>query len=344
VVTGWSVLAAGAGDVSGLYPEPLPAPEGHALTDFNVRALLGRKGTGSFDRVTALAVVCCGEAMRAAGVAVDDTTRTRIGVALGTSLGSFKSTSDFTGETLTQDKPYLVNPLLFPNTVMNCAAGQVAIRYGLKGVNATIAGGDLAFLNAVRYAANAIDRGYADAVFTGSVEEFSPHRAWSSHATGATAAVGSGEGAGMFLLTGEQAPAWAGDQRAARILSVATGFGPDGGELADQALTGCVVRALRQAGVEAREVTTVFTGERQESDTSEYGPVVRALGHEPRRVLTKQHYGECDAASGALALGHLLAEGFQDEGLSLLTARGPDGAVGAAVVGRCDDDGGADRR
>jgi 3-oxoacyl-[acyl-carrier-protein] synthase II len=321
------------GDVAGLYEEPLPSPNGHALTGFDRRALLGRKGTGSYDRATALAVVCCQEALREAATTVDDTTRARIGVALGTSLGSFKSTSDFSRETLIQERPYLVNPLLFPNTVMNCAAGQVAIRFGLRAANATIAGGTLAFLNAVRYAGNAIERGYADVMLTGAVEEYSPHRAWASHLTGATATVSAGEAAAVFVLAGPQAPAWAGPRRCARILAVATGYGP--GDQTGDALVGCVERALARAGARADQVRAVLSGEADDTDNSEYGPVVRALGHEPERIMTKRLFGECDAASTAVSLAALLAAGpipGAGEGLSLLTARGADGAGGAAIV------------
>lgn len=371
VITGWSALtsagigvdalarrfagaelsAVGAGgvdrgvEVGHLYSEPLPAPTGHALADFDVRAHLGRKGTSSYDRATALAVVCCQDALREAQTTVDDNTRTRVGVALGTSLGSFKSTSDYSRETLVQEKPYLVNPMLFPNTVMNCAAGQVAIRFGLRGANATIAGGALAFLNAVRYATNAIERGYVDAMLTGAVEEYTPHRAWSSELTGTTAVVAAGEAAGMFLLAGPRAQEWAGPRHAGRILAVTTGYGPGGGEQAELALAGCVRRALDRAGVDPADVATAVTGDVEDTDHREYGPVATALGHEPRRVLAKRLLGECDAASGAVALAVLLAAG--GAGLSLLTARGPDGAVGAAIVegtGEGRADGGTDRR
>jgi 3-oxoacyl-[acyl-carrier-protein] synthase II len=362
VVTGWSaVSSAGIGvtalakrlagadvdsvshgvAVDHLYSASLPSPRGHALADFDVRAELGRKGTSSYDRATALAVVCCQDALREAGLTVDDTTRTRVGVALGTSLGSFKSTSDFSAETLVQEKPYLVNPLLFPNTVMNCAAGQVAIRFGLRGVNATIAGGGLAFLNAVRYAGNAIERGYADAMLTGAVEEYTPHRAWATHLAGATATVAAGEAAGVFVLTGSPPPPWAGSRRAARILAVATGYGPGGGESAARALSGCVSRAVRRAGVDPADVSVILTGEADEDDHREYGPAVLALGHGPRRVMAKRLLGECDAAAGAVALAVLLAD-EAGLGCGLLTARGVDGAVGAAIVEGCSD-AGADR-
>jgi 3-oxoacyl-[acyl-carrier-protein] synthase II len=317
--------------VSGLYEEPLPSPRAHALADFDVRAHLGRRGTSSYDRATALAVVCCQDALAGAGLAPDGAASGRVGVALGTSLGSFKSTSDYTRETLVQEKPYLVNPMLFPNTVMNCAAGQVAIRLGLRGVNATIAGGALAFLNAVRYAANVIDRGYADVMLTGAVEEYTPHRAWAAHLGGA--AVPAGEAAGVFVLTGTRAAQRTSPGQAS-ILAVATGYGPGGGDSADRALAGCVDRVLARSGVAPADVAAIYTGEADEADRSEYGPAAGALGHQPRRVLAKRLLGECDAASGAVALAVALARGGHGE-LSLLTGRGPDGAVGAAIVRRC---------
>lgn len=365
VITGWGALTSagiGAGalarrlasaaatahpgtDVSDIYDEPLPAPSGHALTDFDVRALLGRKGTSTYDRATALAVVSCREALEHAGTAIDDTTRTRVGVVLGTTLGSFKSTSDYSRETLVQERPYLVNPLLFPNTVMNCAAGQVAIRYGLRGVNATIAGGALAFLNAVRYAGNVIDRGYADVMLTGAAEEFTPHRAWATHLasgrSGASDTEGwrAGEAAGVFVLTRPEAPGWAGSRVAGRIRAVATGYGPDG-DAGGDALAGCIDRAVRRAGVDPAAVRVAYTSETDEQDRREYGPTVRVLGHEPKRVPVKRYFGECDAASGAVGLAMALTVG--EPGTGLLTARGADGAVGAAIVEGVADDG-ADR-
>jgi 3-oxoacyl-[acyl-carrier-protein] synthase II len=327
-----SMLVGQGAAVGHMYEEPLPTPSAHALVDFDVRAHLGRRGTSSYDRATSLAVVCCQDALAGSGLDLDGTTRARVGVALGTSLGSFKSTSDYTRETLVQDKPYLVNPMLFPNTVMNCAAGQVAIRLGLRGVNATIAGGAVAFLNALRYAANIIGRGYADAMLTGAVEEYTPHRAWAAHLGGA--AVPAGEAAGVFVLTGTGAPQWAAAPWQAGILAVATGYGPGGGDNADRALAGCVDRVLRRSGMAPADVAAVYTGEDAEDDCGEFGPAASALGHSPRRVQAKRLLGECDAASGAVALAVALAHGGHRE-LSLITGRGPDGAVGAALVRRC---------
>jgi 3-oxoacyl-[acyl-carrier-protein] synthase II len=345
-----AVPGARAGQLNGdPHAEPLPSPAGYALGGFDVREHIGRRGTSSYDRVTGLAVVCCRDALAAAGGATGDTgdtgdigedSRRRVGVALGTSLGSFKSTSDYTRETLVQDRPYLVNPMLFPNTVMNCAAGQVAIRLGLRGVNATIAGGALAFLNAMRFAANVIARGYADVMLAGAAEEFTAHRAWASRLTSPATAPPAGEAAGVFVLTGTEPPGWADGRGVARILAVATGYGPGGGAEADRALRGCVHRVLRRSGADPASVGTVFTGETAdngETGRPEYGPASDALGHKPRRVAVPRLLGDCGAATGAMALGLVLTAGGEPGGLSLLTGRSPDGAVGVAIVtGRTD--------
>jgi 3-oxoacyl-[acyl-carrier-protein] synthase II len=312
-VTGWSAVhgidalvdGAPVRELAGMFEEPLPAPSGPVLVDFDVRKSLGRKGTSFYDRATALAVVACGAALENGAVVVDDLTRTRIGVVLGTTLGSFKSTSDYSRDTLVQEKPYQVNPVLFPNTVMNCATGQAAIRFGLRGINATIAGGALAFHHALRYATNALHREYAETMLVGAVEEYSPHRAWSTHLTGAGTA---GEGAAVFVVERPGGPR----PVVAEILGTATGFG------GDDALAGCVRRVLSTAGVPAEEVRLVVG----EDDV---------LPH-CERVSVTARLGVCDAAAGALGLATVLAR--KDPGVSLLTARTPDGGVGAALV-RC---------
>lgn len=322
-------------EVTTLVDEPLPTLTGHARVDFDVRAHLGRKGTSFYDRATALAVVACGDALRDAQADVNDTNRARLGVVLGTSLGSFRSTSGYTRDTLVQEKPYQVNPVLFPNTVMNCAAGQAAIRYGLRGVNATVATGPLAFLDALRYGSNAITCGYVDAMLVGAVEEFSPHRAWVTSLTGRPGQqVPTGEAATVFLLARTVRPDWTGPYPEAEILALTTAYGPGGGAAADRALTGCVRRAVRRAGVDPVEITAVLTGETEPDDTDEYVPACAALGHQPTRLRVSRLFGRCDAATGGLALATFLAAAPVEAAptLTLLTARSPDGGTAAAIV------------
>jgi 3-oxoacyl-[acyl-carrier-protein] synthase II len=324
-VTGWSVLSpashgtaahgTAAHGTAGHGEEPLPRPAGHSIGDFDIRRRLGRKGTGFFDRATGLGVIACGQAIEDSGISVGNVPSDRIGVVLGTTVGSLKSTMEFSAETLIQDRPYLVNPGLFPNTVLNCVAGQAAIWYGLKGVNATVAGGPLAMLNVLRYATRVLARGYADVLLAGVVEEFTAHAAWAAHLSGHPPA---GEGAAVFVLERPEAARAAGRGVDAELLAVTTGFGRD--------VNGCVREVIAKAGL----------------DSAEAGPLARAAAE--RQELLKLESGDCQAASGGLELAALLArqrDGQAADGaLSLLTARTREGGCGAAVLRGCSRAGG----
>lgn len=326
VVSGWgAVTAAGTGRAAtaplahvaaGERFGGLPSPSAPVLSDFDVRAELGRKGTGSYDRVTALAVTACGRALESGSVVVDDLTRDRIGVVLGTTVGGFASTSDYSRDTYVQEKPYLVNPLLFPNTVMNCATGQAAIRYGLKGVNATVAGGPLAFHQSLAYAATMLGRGYADVMLVGCVEEFSAHRAWQNAALGRTGP--AGEGAAIFVVERAAAPRRVDAPALAAIPSVASAFTLDGD------LTPIVGRVLREADVAPVDLARVLTADPADAD---------GLGLPAEPFSVTDWYGHCDAATSALGLATLLTG--PDPGPVLIVARTPDGGAGAAVVRGC---------
>ncbi|MFJ9540013.1 beta-ketoacyl synthase N-terminal-like domain-containing protein [Streptomyces sp. NPDC101225] len=337
-------LAAGhapAADVSGMFEDPLPRRRAHALVDFKVRDHLGRKGTSFFDRSTSLAMVACKEALADTDLEVGDGNRDRIGITLGTTAGSVKSTSDYSRDTFVQERPYLVNPLLFPNAVMNCAAGQGAIRYGLKGVNATIAGGHLAMLNVLRYSRNLIGCGYADALLAGSVEEFSPQAAWAVHYAQRTDGghLAPGEGAAVFVVESAAAVRAAGRRPDAEILAVETGvYDPPGTDRFVEGLTSCLARALQRAGVRADEVSTAATAASgmPRFDEAEEAAVTAVLGAGPERLRIKEVTGEAFSASGAFQLAALLArhrtQPARDGELSVITTLGADGAAGAAVV------------
>lgn len=327
-----AVAAAGAPavrvDVTGLY-EDLPRPTASAIAGFDVRATLGRKGTSFFDRATALAIVACGHAVRDAGLDLETADPARIGLVLGTTTGSLGSTMDYSRETLVQDRPYLVNPVLFPNTVMNCASGQAAIWYGFKGVNATVAGGPLAFLQSLRYAMNALDRGFADTILVGAVEEFTPQAAWAAELAGARPA---GEAAAVFVLDRH---ARADGPALGEVLAVTTGFSPTGGPSVTETLAGCVRRALARANVSADEVGAMATGDLP-GETAESDAVTTVLGRPVAHLGVGDALGDCRAATQAVALARVLAEhrcgDAPDGGLTVITGRGADGAVTAALV------------
>jgi 3-oxoacyl-[acyl-carrier-protein] synthase II len=345
VISGWGALCAGGigpAAVAAALLRPATAgvgssgrsaiPGGSAVPGFDAQAVLGRKGTSFLDRGTALALAATDAALRDGAVTVDDRTRERIGIVFGTTAGSLKSTMDFSRETLVQPRPYLVNAMLFPNTVMNCATGQAAIRFGLRGINTTIAGGALAFLQVLRYAGMALRRRYADTLLVGAAEELTAHTAWSARLVGAEHAVSAGEGAAVFVL--HAAGAELGSQPIdADVPAVATGYAIDGD--VSTALRRCTRRALVLAETPSQDVALLATGEAG-ADRTETEAVVAALGTRPATVRVKDVFGDCLAATGALQVAAVLAAHRDDPGrdgqAAVVTARSHEGGVGAAVL------------
>lgn len=318
-------------DVSALTDEPMPDQRAYALAGFRARDHLGRKGTSFLDRRTAFTLLACQQALADTDLVVDDDNRDQVGVIVGTSVGSLQATSDYSRETWVQEKPYLVNPILFPNTVLNCAAGQAAIRYGLRGINATLAGGPMAMLSALRYAATTLRRGRAQALLVGSMEELTPHMAWVSHRSGAAQTTTGGEGGAMFVMEDAAAMRAAGRTPEAEILAVELGHTGDATDLASAVATQ-IGRALDRAGLTSDDVATVVTSGAQ----AEAEAVDRVIGTDADRIPIVDLVGNCAVAAGAIQFAVLLARhryGAQPDGqLSLVTASTPDGAVGAAVL------------
>ncbi|MFD5775603.1 beta-ketoacyl synthase N-terminal-like domain-containing protein [Streptomyces fungicidicus] len=344
VITAWSAVSpygigkdrfvagvlAGQDTRSPLDPGQWAAPDSHAclIPGFELREVLGKKGTRSMDRVTGLAVTAVRDLLEDSGerrTASDEETA----LVLGTTTGSAQSMMDFTRASLEGDKPFYVDPSLMPNAVMNCAAGQCAIRHSLKGPNTTIAGGRVAGLSALSYAAGLLASGRARAVLSGAAEEFSDARAWLDHhrrgEDGADTVLG--EGCAMFMLESGELPD-ARDRALAEVLAVQSRvYADDPGD----ALAGCVDGVLRRGGVEAGDVWAVSTsgpagtlGDRErEVLTARFGETV--LGRAPAMTPV----GDTAAASAAFQIGALLAAAEQPGT--------PPGAV--ALVSSVDDNG-----
>lgn len=65
----------------------------------------------------------------------------------------------------------LVNPTLFPETVMNAVAGHIAIRHGLRGPTATFSGGRLAGMQAIQGAIDLLATGQLRRAILCAVEQ-----------------------------------------------------------------------------------------------------------------------------------------------------------------------------
>ncbi|MFI8894973.1 beta-ketoacyl synthase N-terminal-like domain-containing protein [Streptomyces paradoxus] len=330
------------GTVTGLGAEHGTTPDGVGclVPAFDVRAVLGKKGTRSMDRVTGLAVT-------AAGALLDEAERNRaVGTgegaafALGTTTGSAQSMMDFTRDSLTGEQPFFVDPARFPNTVMNCAAGQSAIWYQLKGPNATIAGGRTAGLHALNYARRLLASGRARTVLCGAAEEFSPARAWLEHHSGDGTRGTTpplGEGCAMLLVE-PHAPDDPAQPVLAEILAVELGVVLDGDPR--PALVACLRSALRRTGVEPDRVAAVArSGAPGPHGAAEADAVREVLGAvEPADLTPTGLIGDTGAAAAAFQAAALLSYTADRPGesagrIGLITSVDRTGTVGCALLG-----------
>ncbi|WP_446039820.1 beta-ketoacyl synthase N-terminal-like domain-containing protein [Streptomyces sp. SID1121] len=320
--------------------EPDGLPDNiRVVPEFRLADHVGRKRTRHLDRTTGLGLAACALLRTAAGPPVGDLTDpawNTTGVVLGSTSGSVRSSSEFARDTHVHDRPFLVDAAAFPNTVMNSCTGQIAIWNGLHGINATLSGGTTAALAAFRYARNALDRGHAERLLVGGVEELCPQTAWGWAASGALAqGFPVGEGCALFAVQDAEAARRDGAPVLAELLASETAFSPEGVRPGvTSVLAACVTRALERAGVDPAEVGTVSLGATGlvGFEEAERRAVRRALGGRTVTELrVKEVTGEAYSADGAFQLAAVLARTAPGQ-LSLVTGIGQDGHVACLVV------------
>ena len=140
------------------------------VSNFDPQPWLGNKGVRMLDRGARLLCVAVQMALCETGLLDDPANGSQPGLVVGTMFGSVHSIVSFDWSGVT-DGPSYVNPMEFPNTVINSAGGQAGIRYGLRGLNSTVCAGLASGLHAVSYAAECLRFGRARVLLAGGLEE-----------------------------------------------------------------------------------------------------------------------------------------------------------------------------
>lgn len=138
------------------------------VAGFEAQRWLGNKGIRVLDRGARMLCVAAQMALANQGLAEDG--GPEVGMVCGTMFGSVHSIVSFDWSGLTEGPSY-VNPMEFPNTVINSASGQAAIRYHLRGMNSSICSGFASSLYALHYAAECLRFGRARVLLAGGAEE-----------------------------------------------------------------------------------------------------------------------------------------------------------------------------
>jgi len=137
------------------------------VKNFDPLNYLDKKEAKRTDRSVQLAIAAASEAM--SGIDTNGINLERFGVIIGSGIGGIQ-TFESQHTVLIRKGPSRISPFFIPMMISDMAAGQVSIRYGLKGPNfgtvSACASGGHAISDAYLY----IKNGYADMMLTGGTE------------------------------------------------------------------------------------------------------------------------------------------------------------------------------
>ena len=131
--------------------------------------VVDRRELKRLDRFAQFAMGAAVEAVRNAGLDFQNTDKDRCGVLIGTGIGGLQ-TLETQHELMLARGPGRVSPFTVPRLMGNAASGNVAILWGLRGHNSSVATACASASNAIGDAFRLIQRDQADVMITGGSE------------------------------------------------------------------------------------------------------------------------------------------------------------------------------
>ncbi len=212
------------------------------LKDFAVEPFLSAKDARKMDPFVQYGMVAGAQAFEDSGLEITEENAPRVGAAIGSGIGGLQSIAE-TSQLIAEKGPRRVSPFFVPGAIINMIAGNLSIKYGLKGPNISIVTACTTGTHNIGQAARMIQHGEADAMLAGGAEMsttpvglagFGAARALSTRNDDPQAASRPwdkdrdgfvmGEGAGVIMLEEyEMAKA-----RGAKIYAELIGFGMSG--------------------------------------------------------------------------------------------------------------------
>ncbi len=137
----------------------------------DIEDYLDRREARRLDPFIQYGLVAGIEAVEDAGLAgLDEATRRRIGVAIGSGIGGIGTIED-THSTLLKGGPRRVSPFFVPASIINMISGNLSIRYGFGGPNIAIVTACTTGTHNIGYGARTIQCGDADVMVVGGAEQ-----------------------------------------------------------------------------------------------------------------------------------------------------------------------------
>ena len=245
VKTSWDAILkgrSGVATVDWFEEEGLSTHFAATVKDFDPTLYMARKDARKFDQFIQVGVAAASQAIADSGISIDESNADRIGVCLAAGVGGLPFIEK-NHLSLLNKGARRVSPFYIPGSIINMAAGQVSIMYGLKGPNISIVTACSTGVHNLGHAARMIAYGDADVMVAGgsemtttaltiagfsnakalSTRNSSPQQAsrpWDRDRDGFVL----GEGAGVMVLESYEHA----NNRGAHIYAELTGFGMSG--------------------------------------------------------------------------------------------------------------------
>ena len=298
-----------------------------SVPDFNADDYIPPKEQKKMDPFIHYGVGAGVQAIEDAGLEVTEANAERIGVAIGSGIGGLPGIQKSI-EAYVKGGPRKISPFFVPANIINMAAGNLSIRYGIKGPNLSLVSACASGTHSIGDAARLISYGDADIMLAGGAEMatcplgiggFAAARALSASHNGDPERASRpwdrdrdgfvlGDGAGILVLEEyEQAKT-----RGARIYCELAGYGmsSDAHHMTQPAPGGegaarCMLNALRDAGLNPPDVDYINAHgtSTPAGDTAETLAVKAAFGDHAYRVpvsSTKSMIGHLLGAAGGV--------------------------------------------
>jgi 3-oxoacyl-[acyl-carrier-protein] synthase II len=172
VKSSWDNILAGK---SGIKPithfdvEPFSTRFGGPIYGFEIGEYISDKEAKKMDKFIHYGLAAGCQAIADAGLDIDDSNRRRIGVAIGSGIGGITGIEN-NYEAYRSKGPRRISPFFVPANIINMVAGNLSIKFGLKGPNYSIVSACSTATHNIGEAAIMIRHGYVDVMIAGGAE------------------------------------------------------------------------------------------------------------------------------------------------------------------------------
>ncbi len=332
----WEAILAGqngVGPITKFDAADFPCTIAAEVRGFDPLNFVGKKDARKMDTFSHYAIAATREALDDAGVTIHSENAEKIGVYVGSGIGGL-GLLEKTHRDLMKRGPRRMSPFFIPGMILNLAAGNVSIVFGLKGPNLALATACATGTHAIGESVRMISEGYCDAMVAGGTEAVvtplavggfcamkalstrndEPETASRPFDAGRDGFI-MGEGAGIvFLEEREQAIS-----RGVRIYAEVVGYGLTGDayHVSAPSLDGngavrAIRMALKNAGVQPHEVDYINA----HGTSTPAGDRIEVLAI---KEVFGEHASKLACSSTKSMTGHLLgAAGGLETALSVL--------------------------